>query len=82
MLKHIKEIVIPIFNYAFPNCWALFALHNSLNHSLFAPDALIALRIILFPGGKQPNVLNELKYQKHLPQSMIFDDSYQISTLQ
>ncbi len=42
MLKHIKEIVIPNFNYAFPNCQALFAFDNLSNHSSFAFDALLA----------------------------------------
>jgi hypothetical protein len=53
MLKHTKEIVIFIFNYAFPNCQVLFAFDNLSNHSSFAPDALLVSRMNLFPGGKQ-----------------------------
>ncbi len=56
MLKHTKEIVIPIFNYAFPNCQASFAFDNSSNHSSFAPDALLATRMNLSSGGKQPKM--------------------------
>jgi hypothetical protein len=82
MLKHTKEIVIPIFNYAFPNCEALFAFDNSSNHSSFAPDALLASRMNLFPGGNQPKMRDGWNYQKNLPQSMTFDENDRISTLQ
>jgi hypothetical protein len=56
MSKHTKEIVIPIFNYAFPNYQALFAFDNLSNQSSFAPDALLASRMNLFPGGKKPKM--------------------------
>ncbi len=82
MLKHTKEIVIPIFNYAFLNYEALFAFDNSLNHSSLAPDALLASRMNLFPRGKQPKMRDGWNYQRNLSQSMIFDKNYRISQLQ
>jgi hypothetical protein len=82
MLKHIKEIVIPIFNYAFPNFEALFAFDNLSYHSSFAPHALLASRMNLNPGGKPPKMCDGWNYQKHLPQSMILDKNNRISELQ
>ncbi len=52
MLKHTKEIVIPFFNYAFPDFELLLAFDNLLNHSSFAPDALLASTMNLNPGRK------------------------------
>jgi hypothetical protein len=65
MLKHTKEIVIPILIYAFFNYQAIFAFNNSSNHYSFAPDALLASRINLFLGGKQPEMHDEWNYQKN-----------------
>jgi hypothetical protein len=62
MLKHTKEIVIPIFNYAYPDFKALFAFDNLSNHSSFAPDALLASRMNLNPGGKQPKMRDGWKF--------------------
>jgi hypothetical protein len=64
MLKHTKEIVIPIFKYAFPNFEALFAFDNSSNHSSFAHDALLASTINLLPGGKQSKMRDGWNYQR------------------
>ena len=46
------QIAMPIFQYAFPGCQALFAFDNASNHRYFAPDALLASNISLNPGGK------------------------------
>jgi hypothetical protein len=63
-LKHTKEIVIPIFNHIFHNFVALFAFDNSSNQSSFAPDALLALKIILSPRVKQSNMRERWNYPR------------------
>ncbi len=36
----------------------------------------------LFSGGKQPKMCDGWNIQKNLPQSMVFDENYQVSELQ
>ncbi len=60
MLKHTKEIVPPIYYYAFCDFGALFDL---LNHSSFAHDALLASRMNVIPGGKQLKVRDRWNFQ-------------------
>jgi hypothetical protein len=43
-----------VFNKAFPNDFAVFAFDNSSGHACKAPDALVASRMNLGSGGKQP----------------------------
>jgi hypothetical protein len=54
MADETTQIVAKVFPYAFPGCQALFAFDNALNHSCFAHNALVASRMNLNPGGKQP----------------------------
>ncbi len=63
MLKHTKKIVIPIFNFAFFDFEALVAFDNLSKHSSFAPDAMLASRMNLNPGGKQLKMLDGWNYQ-------------------
>src|SRR3954470_22348043 len=54
LLEQIEHKAIPIFEILYPNCIALFAFNNSSNHAVFSKDALVASRMNLKPGGKQP----------------------------
>lgn len=66
---------IQIFNLAFPNDIAVFAFDNSSGHACKAPDALVAKRMNLSPGGKQPR-MHDTSFRgpdgQIYPQSMIF----------
>jgi len=65
---------IRIFNQAFPNDIAVFAFDNSSGHACKAPNALVAQRMNLGPGGKQPVIQDTEFYSadgRH-HQSMVF----------
>jgi len=74
------KCAIPIFKVYFPECQALFAFDNALNHSAFSPDALIAKHINLNPGEKQPK-MRKTYFDKGIPQDMIFSLDYHIPEL-
>ena len=54
----VKNKAIPIFEKAFPGDVALFAFDNSAGHACKGDDALVANRMNLGPGGKQPCMRN------------------------
>lgn len=54
LLNQIKNKAIPIFETKFPDAIAVFAFDNSANHAAYAKNALVAKRMNLGPGGKQP----------------------------
>jgi len=56
LVEQVKTKAIPIFETVFPNCIALFAFDNSSNHAAYGSDALVANRMNLKPGGKQPKM--------------------------
>lgn len=56
MVRQVKEKAIPIFQKRFPGKKAVFAFDNSSGHAAFAADALVASRMNLNPGGKQPKM--------------------------
>lgn len=56
MVKQVKEKAIPIFEKRFPGKVALFAFDNSSGHAAFSPNALVASRMNMKPGGKQPRM--------------------------
>ena len=70
----IKEKAIPIFNAIHPGCVAVFAFDNSSGHSVFAADALLAHKMNLGPGGKQP-IMRPGMFNGQ-PQSMVFPDDH------
>ena len=74
MVEHTKQ-VIPILKYAFPGCEGLFAFDNASNHAAFAPDALVAAKMNLGPGGRQPLLREGWDYSKNMPQAMVFGDN-------
>jgi hypothetical protein len=47
VLKHTKEIFIPVFSYALPYFEVLFTFNNSSNDIIFAIAALLESRIFL-----------------------------------
>jgi hypothetical protein len=54
MLAQVINKVIPIFEKAYPDHIAVFAFDNSSGHACKAEDALVASRMNVNPGGKQP----------------------------
>ncbi|PKB93889.1 hypothetical protein RhiirA5_303669, partial [Rhizophagus irregularis] len=58
LIEQVKIKAIPIFEAQFPNCIALFAFDNSLNHAAFKSDAFVTSRMNLKPRGKQPKMRN------------------------
>ncbi len=47
-----------IFSYAFPNCQALFAFDNVTNHACYTKNTLLAKKMNLGMGRKQPRMRN------------------------
>ena len=77
MVEQVARVVIPIFNYVFPDCEVFFAFDlNASNHCAFTPDALVAAKMNLMPGGKQPLLRNGWDYSSNRPQSMVFGDDH------
>jgi len=74
MVEHTKQ-VIPILKYAFPGCEGLFAFDNASNHAEFAPGALVAAKMNLGPGGRQPLLREGWDYNKNMPQTMVFGEN-------
>ena len=70
------RIAMPIFQYDFPGCQALFAFYNASNYCCFAPDALLASNISLNPGGKQPRMRGGFDHGRGLPQAMVYSDNH------
>jgi len=56
MLMQVLEKAIPIFERQYPGHVAVFAFDNSSGHACKADDALVANRMNLGPGGKQPQM--------------------------
>ncbi len=72
LIEQVKTKAIPIFETLFPNCIALFAFDNSSNHAAFkSDDALVANRMNLKPGGKQPKMRDTVFGSNNQHQSMI-----------
>ena len=79
MVNHTANVAIPIFEQAFPGCQGLFAFDNASNHSSFATDALLAVRMNLGPGGKQPLLRDGFDCVRGAPQRMVFDDGHPLA---
>jgi hypothetical protein len=76
MVEHTARVAVPIFKRAFPDCEALFAFDNASNHCAFAADALVASKMNLLPGGKQPLLRDGFDHNRGMPQRMIFDNDH------
>ena len=75
LLEQLKLKAIPIFEALFPTCIAIFAFDNSSNHAAFLSDALLANKMNLFPGGKQP-AMRSTTWGDNNQQDMCFPDDY------
>jgi len=73
MVQQSKK-AIEVFNKAFPNDIAVFAFDNSSSHACKAPDALVASRMNLGSGGKQP-VMHPTLLPDGTIQSMVYQRS-------
>lgn len=81
MVEQTVRQAIPIFKKAYPGCKAVFAFDNASNHCAVAPDALVASKMSLGPGGKQPKMKDGWNYLLNKPQSMIYAEDYPIPHL-
>ncbi|CAG8592250.1 19196_t:CDS:2 [Cetraspora pellucida] len=80
MLEQLVSKVIPVFEILHPGCIGMFCFDQSTNHNAMAEDALIAKRMNLSSGGKQPVMRNGWfidKTRKKYVQSMVFSNDYQ-----
>ena len=82
LIEQIKNKVIPIFETLYPDCVAVFAFDNNSNHAAFSKDALIANRMNLGPGGKQPIMRDTYFKLDNQLQSMVFSATYSNKKLQ
>lgn len=65
-----------IFPYAYPDCQALFAFDNASNHACFAENALLAKKMNLGVGGKQPQMRDGYNSVTQQSQSMVFPENH------
>ncbi|CAG8769256.1 22347_t:CDS:2, partial [Cetraspora pellucida] len=80
MLKQLVSKVIPVFEILHPRCIGMFCFDQSTNHNAIAEDALIAKRMNLSSGGKQPMMRNGCfidETEKKCVQPMVFPNDYQ-----
>src|SRR5256886_3126380 len=71
LVDQVKTKAIPIFETLFPNCIGLFAFDNSSNHAAFRPNALVASKMNLKPGGKQLKMKDTVFGLNNQHQSMV-----------
>lgn len=73
MVEHTTQAT-KIFHLAFPHFRGVFAFDNATNHCSFADDALIASKMSLSSGGKQPKMRDGwyMRGSRRRPQRMIF----------
>ncbi|PKY46319.1 hypothetical protein RhiirA4_320161 [Rhizophagus irregularis] len=81
MLDQLVHQAIPIFEILHPGCTGVFCFDQSTNHNAMAGDALVATKMNLSPGGKQPKMrdgwyINE--YGEKCIQSMIFPNNHHL----
>ena len=74
-VRQLKLKAIPIFEALFPTCIAIFAFDNSSNHAAFLSDALLANKMNLFSGEKQP-AMRSTTWGDNNQQDMCFPDDY------
>jgi len=75
LVEQVKTKAIPIFETIFPNCIALFAFDNSSNYAAYRFDALVANRMNLKPGGKQPKMRDTVFGPDNHHQSMVNENN-------
>ena len=75
MVEH-TEFAIKMLKFAFPGCEGLHAFDNASNHCAYALDALIATKMNLGPGGKQPVLRDGWDHAQNLAHPMVFSQDY------
>src|SRR6266540_6479885 len=75
LIEQLKMKAIPIFETLFPNCITLFAFDNSSNHTAYRSDALVASRMNLKSGGKQPKMKDTTFGSDNKHQSMVNENN-------
>jgi len=75
LIEQVKTKAIPIFKTIFPNCIVLFAFDNSSNHAAYRSNALVASRMNLKPGGKQPKMRDMIFGPDNHHQSMVNENN-------
>lgn len=76
MTDQTVNLATRIFSYAYPNCQALFAFDNASNHACFAENALLAKKMNLGMGGKQPRMKDGFNDLIQQIQPMVFPDDH------
>lgn len=76
MISQLVNKAIPLFEEVFPEFQACFMFDNSSNHGMFAPDSLVASKMNLNPGGRQPKIRDGFDHLRGCPQSMVFPDNH------
>jgi len=76
LVKQVVEVALPIFHYTFPGCHGLWAFDNATNHSSFHPQALVASRMNLSPGGGQARMWEGFDHCHQLPQAIVFAENH------
>ena len=72
MISQVIDRAIPIFEKAYPRHIGVFAFDNSSGQACKAGNALVASRMNLLPGGKQPRMRDTI-----LPGSIVQHMGYQ-----
>ena len=76
MIDQIVYLSTRIFLYAFPDCQALFAFDNAANHAFYAENALLAKKMNLGVGGKQPRMRDGFNDAIQQTQPMVFPSDH------
>ena len=58
LIAQLRDKAIPAFKELFPDKRGVFIFDNSTSHGAYAPDALLATRMNVGGGGKQPKLRN------------------------
>ncbi|CAG8780141.1 2667_t:CDS:2 [Cetraspora pellucida] len=74
LLPQVKN-AIDIFETTHPGYIGVWAFDNATSHKVMAPDALVAARINLKPGGQQPKMRNTVWNGE--TQTMVFPEDYE-----
>lgn len=76
MTDQTVNLATRIFPYAFSDCQALFAFDNAANHACYAENALLAKKMNLSVGGKQPRMRDGFNDAIQQIQPMVFPSDH------
>ncbi|CAG8846392.1 23391_t:CDS:1, partial [Gigaspora margarita] len=78
LLSQLKN-AIGIFERTHSGCIGIWAFDNMTSYTIIALDALVAARMNLYPGGKQPKIRNTTWNGK--TQTMVYSNNYEVLSL-